>query len=184
MNDHSEKILNELKNANSFELKQLDSFTEQARLLFIIASVITGTSFLTIENLNLFIIIIKVLIFTIVLLAIYFTMPYLRFRKYKIYPEINCLKQWLKKENSDRDFNEWLIKIYGDNVLHNENQNLKRENDFKKSSYLLLTSAVILFFLFGYYFLLKPDDKNKINIAMEEQLIFNDTCNAPQNLDR
>ena len=80
-------------------------------------------------------------------------MPYLKSRKYKICPDIENIVRWLKDDGSYNDFIIWLIEIYKDNYLHNENENLKRESDFKRSAILLAISALLLFILFGYYFL-------------------------------
>jgi hypothetical protein len=153
MTDLHNKILKELDDINKYELDQTDSFTNQTQLLFLIATVILGTSFLSIVSDDLFIKIFKIAIFTIVIIAFYFAMPYLRGRKYITSPVLGEFEPFIEDSSKTEDeFVKNLIYYKIDQYRNNIRLNAKREHDFKICSVLLIVSVVLIFFLFVYYY--------------------------------
>ena len=156
MSNLQEKILKDLEEINEYELNQTDSYTNQTQLLFLIATVVLGTSFLTIISDKPIIIISKLLTFILVIIALYFAMPYLRKREYIIFPEFDELRQYIPKDDASYDeFIRRLIEFKMNQHEKNSKQNAKRERDFKVSAVLLFISILLTLILFTMHFILK-----------------------------
>ena len=148
-----EKILEGLENINSYELNQTDSYTNQSQLLFLIATIILGTSFLSIASDDRIVIISKMIIFLIVIVALYYATPYLRNREYNVFPKLDELDPYIvHDDNKYTEFIERLIEYRKSQYEHNRKLNLQRESDFRICVALLFISIILIFLLFAYYF--------------------------------
>ena len=156
-----EQIVNTLKSAHDYELNQLDSFTSQSQLIFFIATIFFGTSFLAIKSDDIIIIITKLILLILLIICMYFACPYIRYRDYDIYPKTNHIVDFTKYDHLNYDeLLKYLSEVYQSSVENNYKLNCKREDNFKKSILFLKIATILMFVLFSYYYITKPNSQN------------------------